>query len=70
VQQGYLTTAGSVVGIVLIVVGVLSLTYFGDPIRIMIRNFEPHRTNLMPPILGGLALIGGIALLFASQRDG
>jgi hypothetical protein len=70
VQQGYLRTLGSIVGIVLIVLGVLSLTYFGDPIRIMIRNFEPHRVNLMPPILGGLALVGGIALLFVSQREG
>jgi hypothetical protein len=70
VQQGFLRTVGSVVGIVLIVLGVLSLAYFGDPIRIMLRNFEPHRVNLMPPILGGLALVGGIALLFASQREG
>jgi hypothetical protein len=70
VQQGFLRTAASIVGIVLIVLGVLSLTYFGDPIRIMVRNFEPHRVNLMPPILGGLALICGIALLFASQREG
>jgi hypothetical protein len=70
VQQGFLRTAGSVVGIVLIVLGVLSLTYFGDPIRIMLRNFEPHRVNLIPPILGGLALVGGIALLYASQREG
>lgn len=69
-QQGFLRTAGSVVGIVLIVLGVLSLTYFGDPIRIMLRNFEPHRVNLIPPILGGLALVGGIALLYASQREG
>jgi hypothetical protein len=69
VQQRFLRTVGSIVGIVLIALGVLSLTYFGDPIRIMIRNFEPHRTNLMPPILGGLALVGGIALLFASQRE-
>lgn len=69
-QQGFLRTVGSIVGIVLIVLGVLSLTYFGDPIRIMIRNFEPHRVNLRPPILGGLALVGGIALLFVSQREG
>jgi hypothetical protein len=68
VQQGYLRTSGSVVGIILIVLGILSLIYFGDPIRIMVRNFEPHRVNLLPPILGGLALIGGIALLYASQR--
>jgi hypothetical protein len=70
VQQGFLRTVGSIVGIVLIVLGVLSLTYFGDPIRIMIRNFEPHRVNLMPPIFGGLALICGIALLFVGQREG
>jgi hypothetical protein len=60
--------AVSILGIILIALGILSLAYFGDPIRLMLRDFEPHRTNLLPPLLGGLALIGGIALLFACQR--
>jgi len=58
----------SILGIILVVLGVSSLAYFGDPIRLMLRDFEPHKTNLLPPLLGGLALICGIALLFACQR--
>ena len=60
--------AVSILGIILIALGILSLAYFGDPIRLMLRDFEPHNTNLLPPLLGGLALIAGIALLFACQR--
>jgi uncharacterized membrane protein len=60
--------AVSILGIILIALGILSLAYFEDPIRLMLRDFEPHKTNLLPPLLGGLALIGGIALLFACQR--
>jgi hypothetical protein len=69
-QEGYLAKTASIVGIVLIVLGVLSLAYFGDPIRLMLRDFEPHKTNLMPPVLGGLAVVAGIALLFACRREG
>jgi hypothetical protein len=61
--------AVSIVGIILIALGILSLAYFGDPVRLMLRDFEPHKTNLVPPILGGLGLIGGIVLLFVCQRD-
>jgi len=60
----------SILGIVLTVLGIASLLYFVDPIRLMLRDFEPHKTNLVPPLLGGLALIGGVALLFISQRKG
>jgi hypothetical protein len=70
VQQGYLMKTASILGIILIVLGIVSLAYFGDPIRLMLRDFEPHKTNSVPPILGGLALVGGIALLFATRpRD-
>jgi len=60
--------AVSILGIVLIALGILSLAYFEDPMRLMLRDFEPHKTNLLPPILGGLALIGGAALLFVCRR--
>jgi hypothetical protein len=59
---------GSILGIILVALGLLSLAYFEDPIRLMLRDFEPHKTNLLHPLLGGLALIGGIALLYACQR--
>jgi hypothetical protein len=60
----------SILGIILLALGILSLAYFGDPVRLMLRDFEPHKTNLVPPILGGLALIGGIVLLFVGQQKG
>jgi hypothetical protein len=60
----------SVVGLILVVVGIVSLAYYADPIRLMLRDFQPHQTNPVPRILAGLALAGGIALLFATrQRD-
>jgi LPXTG-motif cell wall-anchored protein len=62
--------AVSTLGFVLIALGILSLAYFEDPVRLMLRDFQPHKTNLVPPILGALALIGGIALLFAGRRKG
>jgi len=60
--------AVSVLGIILIAFGIVSLAYFEDPIRLMLRDFEPHKTNLVPPILGGLALIAGAVLLCACRR--
>jgi hypothetical protein len=60
----------SIVGIILVVVGIALLAYYTDPIRLMLRDFEPHKTNPAPRVLGGLALVGGIALLYATrQRD-
>jgi hypothetical protein len=58
----------SILGLILIAVGITSLAYFEDPVRLMFRDFQAHKTNLVPPILCALALIGGVALLFARQR--
>jgi uncharacterized membrane protein len=58
----------AILGLILIALGISLLAYFEDPIRLMLRDFQGHKTNLVPPILGGLALIGGVALLFACQR--
>jgi hypothetical protein len=58
------------VGIILIALGVIVLAYHADPIRLMVRDFVPHETNLVPPVLGGIALVVGITLLFATRtRD-
>jgi hypothetical protein len=64
-QREDVMRAGSVVGIILIVLGIILLVYFASPIRLMVQDIEPHRINLTPPILGGVALVCGIALLFA-----
>jgi uncharacterized membrane protein len=68
----------SMVGILLIVLGVLALAYQGftytSPKRavdvgpIHVTKDERHTVPL-PPILGALALIGGIAFLVVDRRD-
>jgi uncharacterized membrane protein len=68
----------SLAGILLIVLGALALAYHGV-------NYTRHRHVLdvgpmhatedtrehipLPPVLGGLALLGGIALVFAGARQ-
>ena len=70
-------TAALVVAIVLIAVGVVSLAYQGityttreevlevGPIK---ATAEKERTIPLPPILGGLALAGGVVLLVVAAR--
>ncbi len=71
-QQRQPGRAASIVGFILILVGIISLAYFASPIRLVLRETVGQgKVNLVPPILGGLALFGGIALLFSvRQRTG
>jgi uncharacterized membrane protein len=67
----------SIVGIILIILGVFAIAYQGfnftttekavdlGPIQI---NTEKQHTVPLPPIIGGIALVGGIALLVMSGR--
>jgi uncharacterized membrane protein len=67
----------SLLGFVLIVLGVLALAYQGitytthkkildvGPIQ---ATKEQHNTIPLPPIVGGLALIGGIVLVAAGGK--
>jgi len=57
----------STLGIILTVLGIISLAYYSDPVRFMIRDLIPHKTNPLPRILGVLALVGGGFLLFATR---
>lgn len=66
-----------IVGIVLIAVGLVSLAYQGitytsretvvdlGPIK---ATADKQKTIPLPPILGGLALAGGVTLLFSAWR--
>jgi len=66
-----------IVGIVLIVIGLISLALGGisyttkekvvdiGPIE---ATAERHRSIPMPPLLGGLALAGGVVLLIAGSK--
>jgi hypothetical protein len=68
----------AIVGIILIVIGVIALAFGGfsfttsekvaevGPLKI---EKEKTRSVPLPPILGALALIGGVALLIASRRS-
>ena len=60
----------SIVGFILVVSGIVSLLYFVSPIRLMAQAVEPHKISPVFVILGGLALICGIALLVASRPRG
>jgi hypothetical protein len=67
----------TVVGILLIILGVISLAYQGitytthkkiidiGPIQ---ATEEEHKTIPLPPILGGLSLAGGIVLLLMGRK--
>ena len=60
----------SIVGIILIVLGIVSLAYFAAPMRLPVQDVEQQNSNPVILILGGLALIGGIAPLFATRPRG
>jgi hypothetical protein len=69
----------SVVGVVLIVVGVLALVYQGITYttRETVIDIGPvhatadrQKTLPLPPVLGIAAVAGGVALLFAGGRKG
>jgi hypothetical protein len=67
-----------VVGLILIVLGIISFAYQGinytthkkivdiGPIQ---ASTTEHKTIPLPPILGGLALVGGIVLLVAGRNE-
>jgi hypothetical protein len=66
-----------IIGVVLIVLGVIALAYGGisytreekildiGPIE---ATAERRETIPLPPVLGGLALVGGVALLVVASR--
>jgi hypothetical protein len=66
-----------VVGVLLIVLGLVSFAYQGitytthkkvldvGPLH---ATAEQHKTIPLPPILGGIAFVGGVALLLADSR--
>jgi uncharacterized membrane protein len=68
----------SLLGFVLIILGVLALAYQGvhytthkrildvGPIQ---ATKEEHNTIPLPPIVGGLALIGGVILIATGRKE-
>lgn len=82
-RSGLLTKCGEdqlkILGIVLLALGIVSLVYQGityttkekvidiGPIE---ATAEKKETIPLPPILGGLLIVGGIVLLVAGSRKG
>jgi hypothetical protein len=68
----------ALVGILLIILGVISFAYQGitytthkkvvdiGPLQ---ATTKQNKTIPLPPILGGLALVGGVALLIVSAKE-
>lgn len=68
----------AIIGILLIVIGIVSLAYQGfsytttekaidlGPIQV---TAEKTHTFPLPPVVGGIALIGGILLLVTNKRN-
>lgn len=68
----------SIVGILLIILGVIALAYQGitytthkkvldvGPLQ---ATKEEHKTIPLPPIVGAIALVGGVALVYAGGRN-
>jgi hypothetical protein len=65
------------IGAILIVLGVISLAYQGITYRTretvidigpLKASVEKEKTIPLPPILGGLALVGGVVILIAGTR--
>ena len=66
-----------IIGIILIVVGIIALGYGGFSFKehkkdvdigpVQISHTEEHNVQL-PPVLGGLAIAGGIVLLVLGSR--
>jgi hypothetical protein len=69
--------ASTVLGIILVVIGIISFAYQGinyttnkkvvdlGPVH---ATKEEHHTIPLPPILGGIALVGGIVLVIAGAK--
>jgi hypothetical protein len=76
-QGGVTMKLLAIVGILLIVLGVVALAYEGitytrtervidlGPLKL---DAKREKTIPLPPLLGALSLVGGVALLIASRR--
>jgi hypothetical protein len=69
--QGDLMKALLIVGCMFIGFGVISLAYFGSPIRILLQaSLGQQRLHLLIPSIGGAAILIGIAILFVTRSTG
>jgi hypothetical protein len=65
VFKGTVMRSTAILGIILMGLGIASLTYFASPLRLLFESpMGLPPVKLMPTILGALVLVAGIALSF------
>jgi hypothetical protein len=55
-------------GIVVLAYSGLTFTTPGKPVKFLGMHFETTESHFIPPVVGALALVGGIALLIVNPR--
>jgi hypothetical protein len=55
-------------GIVVLAYSGINFTTPGKPVNILGIHFETTESHFIPPVVGALALVGGIALLLVNPR--
>jgi hypothetical protein len=55
-------------GVVVLAYSGVSFTTPGKPVNLLGMHFETTETHFIPPVLGALVLVGGIALLLVNPR--
>jgi hypothetical protein len=65
----------TIVAVILVTLGIVVLAYSGitfttpgKPVNILGLYFETSVSHFIPPVVGALALVGGIALLIVNPR--
>ena len=65
----------TIVAVILVAVGVVVLAYSGlsfktpgKPVNVLGLHFETTNTHFIPPVVGALALVGGIVLLLVNPK--
>ena len=55
-------------GIVVLAYSGITFTTPGKPVNFLGMHFETTESHFIPPVVGALALVGGIALLLVNPR--
>ena len=65
----------TIVAVILVALGVVVLAYSGlsfktpgKPVNVLGLHFATTETHFIPPVAGGLALVGGIVLLLVNPK--
>ena len=65
----------TIVAVILVGLGIVVLAYSGitfttpgKPVNILGLHFETTVSHFIPPVVGAIALVGGIALLIVNPR--